>query len=179
MIKLLETYQDNIIPKLAQEFGLDNIMAVPKVAKVIVNMGIGQIKDSKEELDRAAAELAQITGQKPATKAARKSIASFGTRAGQTVGLATTLRRKRMYDFLNKLFNVVLPRLRDFRGLSKKGFDKHGNYTIGLSEHTVFPEIDLAKVTRAKGLEITIVTNTKDPGKSIRLLQELGMPLEK
>lgn len=178
MTALLEDYQKTVVPKLAHEFGLENLMAVPKVQKVVVNMGIGDVKESEEEQERVKAELASITGQKPAIRIARKSIAGFGVRKGQPVGLMVSLRGRRMYDFLGKLFAIVLPRIRDFRGLPKR-FDKQGNYTIGIGEHTVFPEIDLGKVGRVRGFEITIVTSTKDPEKSVRLLEELGMPFEK
>lgn len=174
-----ENYQKNIVPKLKQEFSLENTMAVSKVVKVVVNAGIGDIRDSREEIEKVVRDLGIITGQKPSIRKTKKAISGFGTRKGQIVGVAITLRSKRMYDFLTKLFNVVLPRLRDFKGVSRKGFDNNGNYTIGLSEYTVFPEIDLAKVGRVRGLEITIVTNTRDREQAERLLGELGMPFEK
>lgn len=179
MVNLLESYQKDVVPALAGEFGLSNPMAVPRVEKVVVNMGIGDAKESREEQERAAAELASITGQKPKVARARKSVAGFALRQGQVVGLVVTIRGRRMYDFLQKLFNIVLPRLRDFRGLSPGAFDKRGNYTIGVVEHTVFPEIDLGRVSRVRGLEVTIVTNASDQQKSMRLLEKLGMPFEK
>lgn len=154
-------------------------MAAPLVEKVVLNMGIGDLKDNKEEQDRLISDLASIVGQKPSLRKTRKSIAGFNIRQGQVVGVVVTVRGGRMYDFLQKLFNIVLPRLRDFRGVSGGCFDKEGNYTLGLPEHTVFPEIDLGKVGRARGLEVTIVTNTHDKEKSRRLLEELGMPFEK
>lgn len=167
------------MPKLKEEFGLENSLAVPKVAKVVINMGIGASRDSEEEQQKILEELALIAGQKPNLRQARKSIAGFGIRRGQVVGVAVTLRGRRMYDFLQKLFNIVLPRLRDFRGVSKKSFDVNGNYTLGMTEHTVFPEIDLGKVNKVRSLEVTIVTNTRDRGKAERLLEEMGMPFEK
>ena len=154
-------------------------MAAPKVKKVVVNMGIGALRDNKDEQEKISQELGQIVGQKPSFRKTTQSIAGFGTRRGQIVGVAATLRGKRMYDFLEKLFNVVLPRIRDFRGVSRKSFDQAGNYTLGMTEHTVFPEIDLGKVSRTHGLEIVIVMNTYDTKKSQRLLEELGMPFQK
>lgn len=174
-----QTYKEEIVPKLVSEFGLPNNMAAPKVEKVVVNMGIGETKENKEEREKIAEELAAITGQKPALRPARISIAGFGVRQGQPVGLKVTLRGSKMYAFLDKLFNVVLPRLRDFRGVPRKSFDSQGNYTLGISEHTVFPEIDLGKVGRSRGLEVTIVTDTTDRRQAERLLEELGVPFEK
>lgn len=179
MSNLMQTYNENIGRKLTQEFGLGNRMAAPKVVKVVLNMGIGDIRDNKEEQEKAVSELAQIAGQRPNLRQARQAIASFGIRKGQTVGIAVTLRGRRMYDFLEKLFNIVLPRLRDFRGVSKNSFDTSGNYTLGLTEHTVFPEIDLGKVNKVRGLEVVIITNTRDSEKSKSLLEEMGMPFEK
>ncbi|OGY08479.1 MAG: 50S ribosomal protein L5 [Candidatus Blackburnbacteria bacterium RIFCSPHIGHO2_01_FULL_44_64] len=179
MPQLFEHYQTNVAPKLSSEFGVKNPMASPKVTKITLNMGIGEIKENKDEQEKSVTELASIAGQRPSIRKSRKSIAGFNVREGQPVGVAVTLRGKRMYTFLDKLLNVVLPRLRDFRGVSRKSFDQQGNYTLGFSEHTVFPEIDLGKITRTKGLEITISINTKDPQKSERLLEELGMPFEK
>lgn len=179
MTQIFEKYQKKVAPKIMQEFGIANSMATPKIEKIVVNMGIGEIKENKEEQEKAAVELGNIVGQKPALRRAKKSIAGFNTREGQPVGLAATLRGKRMYAFLDKLLNVVLPRLRDFRGVKRTSFDQRGNYTLGITEHTVFPEIDLGKITRVRGLEITIVINTKDPKISEKLLEELGMPFVK
>lgn len=176
---LMQNYNENIAKKLVSEFDLKNQMAAPKIRKVVVNMGIGAIKESRDEQEKIAQELGQIVGQKPSLRKSRQSIAGFGTRRGQVVGVAATLRGKRMYDFLEKLFNVVLPRIRDFRGVSRESFDQAGNYSLGMAEHTVFPEIDLGKVNRTHGLEIVIVMNTYDPKKSLRLLEELGMPFQK
>ncbi|MBI2590713.1 MAG: 50S ribosomal protein L5 [Candidatus Blackburnbacteria bacterium] len=179
MNRLAEKYQKNVGPKLGLEFGVKNKMAQPKIEKVVINMGIGDIKDNRDEQEKAMLEVANITGQKPSLRLARKSIAGFNIREGQPVGISATLRGVRMYDFLDKLFSVVLPRIRDFRGVSRTAFDKNGNYTLGLTEHSVFPEIDLGKITRIRGLEITIVTNTHSPQVSFKLLEEMGMPFEK
>ncbi len=178
-MSLIQTYQEKVAPKLMEEFNLKSSMAAPRVEKVVINMGIGLARDSRDEQEKIVAEMTQITGQKPNIRTSRLSIAGFGIRKGQPVGVAVTLRGQKMYDFLQKLFNIVLPRLRDFRGISRKSFDAMGNYTLGMSEHTVFPEIDLGKINKVRGLEITIVTNTNDREKSMRLLEELGMPFEK
>jgi large subunit ribosomal protein L5 len=177
-ITLKQKYETEIVPKLAKEFNIGNKMAVPRVEKVVVNMGIGQISKDKGKIEQAAKELAQITGQKPSVRPAKISVAGFSLRRGAPVGLKITLRREKMYAFLQRLFSIVLPRLRDFRGVSLKSFDKEGNYSLGITEHTVFPEIDLGETT-AKGLEITIVTNTNDRKKAEKLLASLGMPFEK
>lgn len=175
---LQETYRTQVLPRLVEEFKLDNLMAAPRVTKVIVNMGIGDVKDNKER-EKAIEEFASIVGQRPSLRPARKSIAGFGIRKGDPVGLSATLRGKRMYAFLEKLTGVVLPRLRDFRGVSRKSFDGRGNYTLGIAENAVFPEIDLGRVSKVRGLEVTIVTSTRDQKMSERLLEELGMPFEK
>lgn len=178
-MSLLQTYQDTISQKLVEEFKLQNRMAAPKVVKVVINTGIGAIKESREAQEQVVQEMSLISGQKPSLRQARKSIAGFGIRQGQPVGVAATLRGKRMYDFLEKLFNIALPRIRDFRGVSRNSFDKAGNYTLGLPEHSVFPEIDLGRINKVYGLEIIIVTNTKDKEQSQKLLEEMGMPFEK
>lgn len=175
---LQETYRTQVLPRLVEEFKLDNPMAAPRVTKVIVNMGIGDVKDNKER-EKALEEFASIVGQRPAIRPARKSIAGFGVRKGDPVGLSATLRGKRMYAFLEKLTGVVLPRLRDFRGVSRSSFDKQGNYTLGIAENAVFPEIDLGRVSKVRGLEVTIVTSTHTRKMAERLLEELGMPFEK
>lgn len=172
---LKQKYQKEIAPKLAKEFGLDNVLAAPKLKKVVVNIGIGE---EAQEPNSAAKDLAVITGQRPKICRAKKSIADFKIQKGDPIGLMVTLRGKRMYDFLEKLFKIILPRLRDFHGLSLKGFDGQGNYTLGLREQTVFPEVDYGKIAKVRGLEITIVT-TGDDKRSQRLLEELGMPFEK
>lgn len=179
MSGLFGDYKERIVPKLKDEFWLQTILAVPRPVKVVVNTGIGDAKDNKEEQEKVLRDISLITGQRPSLRLARRSMSGFGTRKGQVVGVAVTLRGKRMYDFLQRLFNIVLPRLRDFRGVSRKALDERANFTLGLPEHTVFPEVDLAKVGKVRGLEITIVTNTKNKERSMRLLEELGMPFEK
>jgi len=153
-------------------------MAIPRIKKIVVNAGVGDTLKDKGALERAMAELASITGQVASVRKARVSVASFGVRKGMSVGLMVTLRGERMYIFLDKLISIVLPRLRDFRGLSKKSFDANGNYTLGIKEHTVFPEIDLAK-TSPRGIEITIVTSSNNRKKSEKLLELIGLPFEK
>jgi large subunit ribosomal protein L5 len=179
MSRLLEKYKKEVAPALLRDFEFKNKMAVPRVIKVVVNMGTGKGLKDNQAREALARDLATITGQKPATRAARVSIAAFNLRQGMPVGLVTTLRGGRMYDFLDKLFSIMLPRLRDFRGVKSEGFDKIGNYTLGIAEHTVFPEIDLAKAAAAHGFEITIVTSAKNPKVAKRLLELLGMPFEK
>ncbi|MDO8599923.1 MAG: 50S ribosomal protein L5 [bacterium] len=176
---LKQHYQDKVVGELTQEFELKNRMAIPAIKKVVVNMGIGTARDSREEQEKIVQEIALITGQKPSLRQAKKAIAGFGIRAGQTVGVAVTLRRGKMYDFLQKLFNIVLPRIRDFRGVPRKSFDQNGNYTLGLSEHTVFPEIDLGKISKVRSLEVTIVTSTNNIEQAAKLLEKMGMPFEK
>ena len=179
MNRLKEKYQKEIKATLAKEFGVVNSMATPKLSKVTVNMGVGGLLKNQAGMDALKKDLAQITGQAPAIRKARVSIASFSIRAGMPVGLSVTLRGEKMYSFLDRLFSIVLPRLRDFRGIPTKSFDKSGNYTLGLVEHTVFPEIDIAKSAPAHGMEITIVTTAKNKEESKRLLELLGCPFEK
>lgn len=176
--RLQEKYIKETAPKLSRELEIKNPMAYPKIIKVVVNMGVGQATKNKEILETLKKDLATITGQLPSVRRANISIASFEIRAGMPVGLAVTLRGNKMYAFLDKLFSIVLPRLRDFRGVPLKNFDNHGNYTLGLSEQTIFPELE-GKTSIVHGLEIVIVTNTNDKEKSKRLLEELGMPFEK
>jgi len=176
---LKEKYINKIRPQLKEEFKLKSIMAVPEIGKVVINSGVGFSLKNKELLEKAKKDLAAITGQQPATRKATISVAGFGIRKGMNVGLKVTLRDDAAYNFLNKLFNVVLPRFRDFRGIKRKSFDQNGNYTLGIEEHTVFPEIDLSKVDKPFGMEITIVTKGGDKRMSIRLLELLGAPFEK
>jgi large subunit ribosomal protein L5 len=171
----LKPIQDTLI----KEFDIKNVMAVPKLTKIVVNVGTGEAIKSKEIHAKILDDMTTITGQKPKVTKARVSIAGFNIRVGMNVGMTSTLRGARMYDFYEKLVKIVLPRLRDFRGVPLKSFDQVGNYTLGITEHTVFPEIDLAKVDHARGLEITIVTSTKDREQSKRLLELMGMPFEK
>jgi large subunit ribosomal protein L5 len=179
MNNLEKKYQQEIRPKLAKEFALKNVLAVPSVVKVVLNIGLGQASQEKNLIEKAAEDLRVITGQKPKINKARLAIAGFKIRKDDPIGLMVTLRGRRMYDFLEKLFKIVLPRLRDFKGVSSSGFDSHGNYNLGLSEQIVFPEIDYAKIDKIRGLQITVVTNAQDGQKAKRLLEEMGMPFEK
>ncbi len=176
--RLQEKYEKEVAKTLAQEFGIENNMAVPEVTKVVLNMGTGSVAKNKEQVENLKKDLAAITGQKPSVRLAKVSIASFGLRRGMPVGISATLRKDIMYSFLDKLFSIVLPRLRDFRGVSRKSFDQSGNYTLGVVEHSVFPEVDVTKVV-PHGMEITIVVSGGDRKASERLLELLGMPFEK
>lgn len=175
MGRLQEKYLKEVAPKLSTELGISNKMAIPKPIEVVLNMGVGEASRTKERLEQCKRDLAAISGQLPSIRVAKVSVASFNIRRGMPVGLKVTIRGERMYSFLDKLFSIVLPRLRDFRGLSVESFDKMGNYTLGISEQTVFPEIDIAK-SAPHGLEITIVTNAGSCEQSKRLLELLGMP---
>ena len=175
---LLDNYQEKVAPDLLKEYALKSSMSAPRVKKVVINMGIGAHKESKEEQEKALLELTKITGQKPSLRRSKVSVAGFSMRRGQNVGLTVTLRGKRMYDFLEKLITIVLPRVRDFRGIKRTAFDNSGNYTLGITEHSIFPEVDLAKTNKIYGFEITIVTNC-DKERALRLLESLGMPFAK
>jgi len=164
---------------MTKEFDYANTMEVPRVAKVVVNIGIGEAKDNDKALDAAVGDVITITGQKPALIKARKSVAAFKLRAGQTVGIKATLRGRRMWFFLDKLLNVALPRIRDFRGVSPEGFDGRGNYSLGLREQVVFPEIDYDKIDKLRGLEVSIVTTARTDDEARSLLTRLGMPFRK
>jgi large subunit ribosomal protein L5 len=164
---------------MTKEFDYANTMEVPRVAKVVVNIGIGEAKDNDKALDAAVGDVVTITGQKPALIKARKSVAAFKLRAGQTVGIKATLRGRRMWFFLDKLLNVALPRIRDFRGVSPEGFDGRGNYSLGLREQVVFPEIDYDKIDKLRGLEVSIVTTARTDDEARSLLTRLGMPFRK
>lgn len=179
MSNLQDFYQQQVAKKLIAEFGLKNVYSCPKIEKVIVNCGLGEAVSNPKILEEVSDYIAKICGQRPVKTYARRSIAGFKLRRGQPIGLKVTLRGARMYNFLEKLFKLTLPRLRDFRGLSLANFDKWGNYTLGLKEIFVFPETATVPAEKAKGLEITIVTNSKDPAKSQRLLELLGMPFQK
>jgi len=171
---LREKYQKEVVPVLVKKYNLKNKLAAWKVTKVVLNVGLGKVEEKVRK--QIAQELAAISGQKPRVCQARKSVAGFGIRAGEPIGLSVTLRGKKMYDFLEKLFAIVLPQVRDFKGLQLKNFDGRGNYTLGLSEQVVFPEIDVSESERTWGLEITIVTNTSDDKKAKELLELLGAP---
>jgi large subunit ribosomal protein L5 len=176
MAPLPEYYQKEVVPKLNEKFGYKNSMQVPRLKKIVLNMGLGEAIHNIKLLDSGAEELTIISGQKPIITRAKRSIAAFKLREGMPVGCMVTLRRRRMYDFYNKLVNIALPRVRDFRGVSGKALDRHGNYTLGIKEQIIFPEIDYDKIEKIKGLNITIVTtaNTDEEGKE--LLRLLGMP---
>jgi large subunit ribosomal protein L5 len=174
--RLKERYQKEIVPALMKEFQLTNKMAVPRVQKVVVNMGVGEGTQNPKLLDGAANELGAITGQKPVITKAKKSIAAFKLRAGMPIGAAVTLRGERMYEFLDRLVNIALPRVRDFRGVSTRSFDGRGNYTLGLRDQIIFPEIDYAKVDKIKGMNVTIVTTAPNDEQARSLLRHLGMP---
>jgi large subunit ribosomal protein L5 len=176
---LSKKYRQSIVPQLTSEFGEKNLFAVPKIEKVIVSMGLNEAVQDKGVIEKASLILTKITGQKPQVTRARISIAAFKLRAGDPLGLKVTLRGERMYSFLEKLFKIVLPRLRDFQGVSLKGFDSQGNCNLGLPEQIVFPEINYEEIDKVHGLQITIVTSTADKEKAKRLLELLGMPFEK
>jgi large subunit ribosomal protein L5 len=176
---MLTVYRDTIAPQLTKEFDYDNVMEVPRVSKIVVNIGIGEAKDNDKALDAAVGDVVTITGQKPQLIKAKKSVAAFKLREGQTVGIKTTLRGRRMWYFLDKLVNVALPRIRDFRGVSPDGFDGRGNYSLGLREQVVFPEIDYDKIDKLRGLEVSIVTTARSDDEARSLLTRLGMPFRK
>lgn len=177
-MNLNQHYQDEVLPKLMSEFGITNKLAVPRISKVVVNIGLKEAVSDKGILEKTSAWLGVIAGQKPKVTRAKVSIANFKVRAGDAVGLTVTLRGKRMYDFLTKLINIVLPRVRDFQGVPTKAFDPKGNYTLGLSEQIVFPEIEYAQIDKVRGLEITLVTNS-NAQIAQRLLELLGVPFQK
>jgi large subunit ribosomal protein L5 len=176
MSRLKQKYIEEIRPTLAERFRYRNIYQVPRIEKVVINMGVGQGKDNPKILDAAVSDLAQITGQRPVVTKARKSVASFKLREGMSIGCKVTLRGARMYDFLDKLFNVALPRVRDFRGISPRSFDGRGNFTIGLREQLIFPEIDYSKVEKILGMDIIIVTTAKTDEEARELLTLMGAP---
>ena len=174
--RLKERYQKNVAPQVAKEFGITNPMAVPRIEKIVVNMGMGEAIANAKILDVASDEVKAITGQKPVITKAKKSIAAFKLRQGMNIGTMVTLRGDRMYEFLDRLISVALPRVRDFRGVSAKAFDGRGNYTLGVHEQLIFPEIDFNKVDKTRGMNITIVTTAKSDDQARSLLKSLGMP---
>jgi large subunit ribosomal protein L5 len=176
MARLKEKYKNEIAPAIAKEFDIKNPMAIPRVEKIVVNMGIGEAISNAKVLDTAVEELRSITGQKPVVTKAKKSIASFKLRQGMNIGTMVTLRGDRMYEFLDRLISVALPRVRDFRGISGKAFDGRGNYTLGVREQLIFPEIDFNKVDKTRGMNISIITTAKTDEQSRALLKALGMP---
>ncbi len=179
MPRMKDFYQKTVTPKLIREFSYKNPNQVPRLVKVTLNMGLGEAIQNAKILDAAAAELAAISGQKAVITKARRSIAAFKLREGMPIGVTVTLRRDKMYYFLDKLINIVLPRVRDFRGVSPKAFDGRGNYTLGIKEHIIFPEIDYDKIDKIKGLNISIVTSARTDEEARFLLGELGMPFRK
>lgn len=176
MTRLKERYLKDVVPALAKEFGYKNVMAIPKLEKIVVNMGLGDATQNVKLIDTGADEVGRITGQRPVTTRAKKSIAAFKVRQGMPVGTMVTLRGDRMYEFLDRLVNIALPRVRDFKGVSTKGFDGRGNYTLGLRDQLLFPEIDYMKVDTARGMNVSVVTTAKTNEEARRLLQLLGMP---
>jgi large subunit ribosomal protein L5 len=176
MTRLRTRYDKDVVPALRKEFGYANVMAVPKVVKVVVNMGLGEGTQNAKIVDTGAEELGKITGQKAAVTRSSKSIAQFKVRKGVPVGAMVTLRGPRMYEFLDRLISVALPRVRDFRGVSSRGFDGRGNYTLGLRDQLIFPEIDYLKVDKSRGMNISVVTTAKTDEEARRLLQLMGMP---
>jgi len=177
--RMLTTYRQTVMPQLTKEFDYGNVMQVPRVDKIVVNIGIGEAKDNDKALDAAVGDVVTITGQKPQLIKAKKSVAAFKLRAGQTVGIKTTLRGRRMWYFLDKLLNVALPRIRDFRGVNPEGFDGRGNYSLGMREQVVFPEIDYDKIDKLRGLEVSIITTARTDDEARSLLTKLGMPFRK
>jgi len=179
MSGLMEFYQNECVPQLMKEFGYKNIMEVPKLTKISLNMGLGEAVQNSKIVESASQEMTLLAGQKAVVTKAKKSIAGFKLREGMPIGCRVTLRQDRMFDFLSKLINISLPRVRDFRGVSPKGFDGRGNYSMGIKEHIVFPEIDYDKIDKIKGLNITITTTAKTDEEGRFLLRALGMPFRK
>lgn len=176
MARLLDQYKAEIVPKLKEKFGYRNVMQVPKLSKVVVNMGLGDAIENVKVIETAAAEIGIITGQKPVVTKARKSIANFKLREGVPIGVMVTLRRDQMYHFLDKLIAIALPRVRDFKGVSPRGFDGRGNYTLGIREQIMFPEVNYDKIDKIRGMNITIVTTARTDEEGLELLRLMGMP---
>lgn len=178
-MNLYDRYQNETRFKLKEELALKNVLAVPRLSKVIINVGAKEALADKKVLERISEQIALIAGQKPVKTQAKKSIAAFKLREGEPIGIMATLRGRKMYDFLEKLFNIVLPRGRDFRGVSRQAFDGRGNYSLGFKEQIVFPEIDYGSIDKIRGLEVNIVTTARDDGRALKLLEALGMPFKK
>lgn len=176
MARIKEFYKTEVVPRLIKEFSYRSSMEVPKITKIVLNMGLGEAIQNVKVLDSAVAELAQITGQKPVITKARRSIATFKLRKGMSIGVMVTLRRERMYEFFDRLVNLALPRVRDFRGISPKSFDGRGNFALGLTEQLIFPEIDYDKIEKVRGMNIVIVTSAKTDDEARALLKHLGVP---
>jgi large subunit ribosomal protein L5 len=176
MSRLKERYQKDVVPALRKEFGYGNVMAVPRITKIVVNMGLGEATQNAKIVDAGGDDLSRVTGQKAAVTRARKSIAAFKVRQGMPIGTMVTLRGERMYEFLDRLISIALPRVRDFKGVSPKGFDGRGNYTLGLKDQLLFPEIDYLKVDKARGMNISMVTTARTDEEARKLLQLMGVP---
>jgi large subunit ribosomal protein L5 len=176
MNRLKDKYQQEVVSALQKEFGYTNVMAVPRIEKVVVNMGLGEATANAKLVDVGADELARITGQKPVARRAKKSVAQFKVRKGQPIATMVTLRGERMWEFLDRLMSIALPRVRDFKGVSPRGFDGRGNYTLGLKDQLLFPEIDYMKVDKARGMNVSVVTSAKTDEEARKLLQFIGMP---
>lgn len=176
MARLLERYQKEIVPRLKDKTGRDNLLSLPRLQKIVVNMGVGKALQDKNRMEQAADQLSQITGQRAQIRKARKAVSGFRLRAGNEIGCRVTLRGRRMYEFLDRLISIALPRIRDFRGINPRSFDGHGNYSLGLAEQTVFPEIDPDKVTFVQGMDVTFVTSTNNDDEARELLRSFGMP---
>jgi len=176
MARLVQYYKDTVVPELTQKFGYKSKMEVPRITKVTLNMGVGEAVADKKIMEHAVSNLTQIAGQKPVVCKAKKSVAAFKVREGMPIGVAVTLRGDRMFEFLDRLMNVALPRVRDFRGVSNKSFDGRGNYTLGLKDQLIFPEIDYNKVEKTKGMNISITTTAKTDAEGLALLKLMGMP---
>ena len=174
--RLLERYESEVRPRLSKEFRFENVHQVPRLSKIVVNVGLGEATANPKLLDKAAEELALITGQKPAIRRARKSVANFKLRAGQAVGAMVTLRGERMWEFFDRLVSVSLPRVRDFKGVSPKAFDGRGNYSLGIREQIIFPEVDYDEVDRITGMNVTVCTTARNDAEGKALLQQLGLP---
>ncbi len=177
--RLLEKYKTEIVPKLKEKFDIKNVMATPRLEKIVINMGVGEAIHDIKILESAMADLALITGQKPLIRRSRIAISNFKLRAGLPIGCKVTLRAAKMYEFLDRFVNVCLPRIRDFNGVSRKSFDRFGNYSLGISEQAIFPEIDSGRITRVQGMDITFVFNNKPQEQTMELLSLLGMPFRK
>ena len=176
MARLLDRYTKEIVPQLAQKLGRTNRLSLPRLQKIVVNMGVGKALQDKNRMEQAAEQLGQITGQRPQVTRAKKAVSGFRLREGNEIGCRVTLRGRRMYEFLDRLISIALPRIRDFRGVNPKSFDGHGNYSLGLAEQGVFPEIDPDKVTFSQGMDITLVTNTRNDEEARELLRAFGLP---
>jgi large subunit ribosomal protein L5 len=176
MARLLERYQKEIVPQLKKKLGRDNLLSLPRLQKIVVNMGVGKALQDKNRIEQAAEQLALITGQKAQIRKAKKAVSGFRLREGNEIGCRVTLRGRRMYEFLDRLISIALPRIRDFRGVNPRSFDGHGNYSLGLSEQSVFPEIDPDKITFVQGMDVTFVTSTNSDDEARELLRSFGMP---